>query len=79
MKLNADEIFSEYFPNLPKPEENKFYAFGIHPVVCCPIVHSSKAIYFHSEPEHAEYKPIVSTAKLTDKELAALEVPKVII
>ena len=72
-KAFMSDIFSEYFSTLPKPEENKFYSFGIHPVVCCPRVHKAKSIFFHSEPEHSEYKPIVSTYVLTDEERATVE------
>ena len=72
-KASMFDIFSEYFSTLPKPEENKFYSFGIHPVVCCPRVHTAKSIFFHSEPEHSEYKPIVSTYVLTDEERATVE------
>ena len=72
-KASMFDIFSEYFSTLPKPEENKFYSFGIHPVVCCPRVHTAKSIFFHSEPEHSEYKPIVSTYVLTDEQRATVE------
>ena len=40
-KASMFDIFSEYFSTLPKPEET--YSFGVHPVVCCPRVQTSKS------------------------------------
>jgi len=44
------------YRTVPKPEEDQFYYFGVHPVVCCPGGYpTKKPIFFPTDPQHEDY------------------------
>ena len=50
------QIVSGEYRTVPKPEEDQFYYFGVHPVVCCPGGYpTKKPIFFPTDPQHEDY------------------------
>ena len=62
---NISDFFLEYFSTLPKPEENEFYSFGVHPVVCCPRVQTSKLFKLNVSTSDYDNDEVLATVDAT--------------